>query len=234
MNELDEIFTKKEVQEKPVERQVDLIINEDGNYDISSKDLLYRAAHACIQQGFAPPSLAKGGPAAVSAALLMCKQFELPFKAIGQMAFINGVLTVHSTLYAALAQRHPDWRQPEIFFTDDKSKRISVENANLNAKVYACVIRVPKENHKEFNEYYFTLDDAKQAGLYNDKSVGQKPWDKYTKDMLYHKAKARAYSREYASALEGVYMTEDLKGFADIKDAKSLDELEEPEIKELN
>lgn len=215
-----------EIEEKKTPQIIDLVIQENGDYDISNKDRLYRAAQAYIQQGFAPPDLAKQGPAAVSAALLMCKQFGLPQKSISQMAFINGRLTVYGTLYTALAQRDPDWREPNIFYLNKEGKEISIKNGNALDESYACVIQVPKKDGKSFNEYIYSLKDAEKAGLWSENRQSQTPWYKYTKDMLYHKCKARAYSREYARTLEGVYMKEDLEDISstvrDINTTKDL------------
>lgn len=198
-----------------------LVIDNKGNYDIQDNTLLGLAAEKCIQTGLAPKTLAEAGIGAVAAALLMCKQFALPQKAMAQMAYIHGRLTVFGTLYTALAQRHPNFGEIKTVFVDEKSEEICLENKNLKADVYACVMQVyPKsrDHHQiqarvQFNEYYFTLDDAIAAGLYKEKPTDKekyKPWQKYTKDMLYHKTKARAFSREYASALEGVEMHEDI------------------------
>lgn len=201
---------EKEVKEIQPQR-VELIVDDSGNYETRDQTSLWRAADAAIKQGFAPPALARQGVAAVSAALLMCKQFGLPMTSMGKMYFINGILSVHSELFTAIAKKSPDWREFERFYIDQDHKQISFDNKNLNAEVYACVIRVPKKaDQTKFNEYAFTIDDAVKAGLYDTKKGGSTPWYKYTKDMLYHKTKKRAFDAEYPDAIQGVQMYQDI------------------------
>ena len=56
------------------------------------------------------------------------------------------------------------------------------------------------------NEYFFTEDEAKTAGL-----LSNGVYTKYLKDMLFHKAKWRAMNTEYASALKGLESAENMQ-----------------------
>lgn len=200
---------EREVKEIQPQR-VELIVDDSGNYETRDQTSLWRAADAAIKQGFAPPALARQGVAAVSAAILMCKQYGLPMTSMGKMYFINGVLSVHSELFTAIAKKSPDWRPFERIFIDREYNEIKLENKNLHAETYACIIRVPKKDKSGHVDYSFTLDDAKKAGLFDEKKSGSTPWYKYTKDMLYHKAKKRAFDTEYADAIQGVQMYQDI------------------------
>jgi len=208
--------------EENVEENAPVIcpVDPKGNFIILDQIALNRAAQMCIKTQLAPPHLVdQGGVAAVAAALLMCKQFNLPQKAMGQMSFIKGRLTVYGSLYTALAQRHSQYGEHEIFFVDNNIEKICVENKNLKEEAWACVIRVKRKDSSIWNEYFFSLDDAAVAGLTANLKPSS-PWRKYIKDMLYHKCKYRAFSKEYASVLEGIDYHEDviesLEGFKDV------------------
>lgn len=216
--EIVEAQPEPKVEEvKPAPKtEIMLAIDESGNYQFENQKTLGRVADMCIVEMIAPPHLIKEGRAAVSAALQMCKQFRLPQKAMGQMGFVKGRLTAYGSLYTALAQRHPDWRKQRIFYVTEAGEKICFENKNLKEEVYACVMRIYDKEGDDYNEYYFTKDDAEDAGLISNKEGSA--WKNYFKDMLYHKTKARAYSREYASALEGVVMHEDVAEAYEMKD----------------
>lgn len=210
--------SRSKAKDKPTKAEnssnVIVKIDESGNYVFNSQLDLGRAALLCMQKAIAPPDLIAKGQTAVAAALVMCKQFNLPQQAMNEMAFVNGRIQVHSKLYTALAQRHPLYGEDEIFEITEKQERRCVDNKNLHEPTWGVVIRVRKKGSNFLNEYVFTMDDAERAGLLDPrKRDGSKnndsAWLKYTRDMLYHKCKFRAYGREYASSLEGIEMFED-------------------------
>ena len=103
-------------------------------------------------------------------------------------------------------------------------------NLNLNAKAHYALCRVKPKNSDTWSEYTFSLEEAKKAGLYPamkwDKDARQKveapdsPWNKYTKDMLMHKARKRAIDAHYASAVHGAVYHEDMAEVLEEKEAR--------------
>lgn len=196
-----EIVEKKEIEKKSVMIPID----EVGSLDFSNQLELSSAAQMLIKLKMAPEQLRKEGIEAVMSAMLLCKQFNLPVKAMNEMAFIKGKLTCYGSLVTTLAERHPDYGDKEEFFLDEQQKRICSENNNLNAPVWAAVVKVKRKSSNIWNEFYFTLDEARQADL-----LGNSTWTKYRKEMLAHKARSRAFRATYASTLNGVNYHEDL------------------------
>lgn len=188
-------------------------VGSSGLLLFNNNEELKLAANFAMQTDLAPKQIKDKGLAAVCAALLACKQYNLPQKAMGQMGYINGKITFYGSLYTAIAERHPDYGERKVFFVDVDSKKICFANQNLSADVFGCVIQAKRKSDVEFNEFFFTMNDAENAGLYDSKkSSGHLPWYKYTKDMLYHKTNKRCQDALYASALEGINYHEDLIG----------------------
>lgn len=153
----------------------------------------------------APEHLRKDGVEIVMSALTICKQYRLPLSAMNEMMNVRGKVGVFGTLVTALCQRHPDYGELKVQYVSADQEVICLKNKNLNAKVWAAVISVRKKGHEEWNEYFFTEDEAKTAGL-----LTNGVYTKYLKDMLYHKAKWRAMNTEYASALKGLESAENM------------------------
>ena len=228
-------------------KEVVIRVGDSGNFEFDNQIELSRAAQLAIDLSLVPQKLIDaGGKKAAAAALVMCKQFGLPMKAMNEMGWIEGNLTVYGSLYWALCERHPEYGEHEMFWLDKDQNRICSDNKNLNAEVWAAVIKVKKKGATIWNEYFFTLDEAKTAELYppmknewvNKQKTGKKientnsPWWKYIKDMLMHKVKKRMGDANYSSALNGVIYHEDalehLTGGDDPKDVtppKDTDEL---------
>lgn len=199
---------QQEIKQKTAEVLVP--VNDEGSFSFNNNMELANATTMAIKLRIAPPHLIAEGREAVGAALMFCKQFRLPQKAMGQMAFIKGRIVPFGSLYVALAQRHLDFGDQEEFFIDEKYERIGVENKNPNAAPWAAVIRVQKKNSRFLNETIFSVEDAALAGLLTDKTRSDSTWIKYLKDMLKWKCLTRAYKIAYASTLEGIDCYEDV------------------------
>lgn len=204
----------EDINEKPAEAKTQaplVAINDSGIFSFNNHLELKNAASMAITLNFVPKRLLEsGGVQAAAAALMFLKQFSLPFKAMNELGWIKGNLTVYGSLYWALAERHPDFGEYEMFWLDENQEKICSDNKNLKSPAWAAVLQVRKKNSQIWNEYFFTLDDAVKAGLYSPNSAGSTPWYKYTKDMLMHKAKKRAIDANYSSALNGCMYHEDI------------------------
>lgn len=191
-------------------------IKSDGALDFTDQMQLGSAAALAISLKLAPDHLTKEGRPAVMAAMICCKQYNLPATAMNEMGYVKGKLTFFGSLMSALAERHPEYGEKEEFFIDIAGDKICAENKNLaSAQPWACVMRVKKKNSTVWNEYSFSVNDAEQAGLLTKTTKPDSGWMKYTKDLLYHKAKNRALKANYSSALNGAQYHEDIE--ADFK-----------------
>lgn len=177
----------------------------EGQLMFDSHLALANAAAIAIQTKLAPPGLIKEGKAAVMAALLACKQFNLPQKSMNQMAYVKDRLTFYGYLVQGIAEKHPNYGEKREYLLDGDQEMICVQNKNLDKPVWAAVVEIRHKDSQIWNQYFFTKDEAEKANLFKN-SV----WTSYTKDMLLHKVRKRALSAEYASALEGIDYHEDV------------------------
>lgn len=208
-----------EEQQEP--KQALVLFNQNGLVEFKDHSELAKAASLLISLKVAPDHF-KGDQKAVMAAMTFCRQYNLPYSALNELAWIKGKIGAFGSLYTALAQRHPQYGDMVVLYTDEQMNVISLENKNLNADVWSCVIRIKKKGDELWKEYFFTKDEAKTAGLLSNNT-----YQKYLKTMLYHRAKVRAFSTEYASALNGVESAEILMQEQEIKDVSPLNALNE-------
>lgn len=201
--EFKDVTPAEEKKEQKAQSPVLVKIDKSGIMNFANQIELSNAAKFAIHMKLAPEGLRKEGVEAVMAALTLCRQFKLPLSAMNEMAFIKGKVTCYGSLVTALAERHPEYGEMKVIFIDEAQEQICLQNKNLKAEVWACVIQTRKKNETEWNEFFFTMDDVKAAGISNDN------YKKYRKDMLYHKAKNRALRTNYASALQGIEYHED-------------------------
>lgn len=232
---------EKDVTPKKTEAPKPIVVGIDskGLFSFNNHNELMHAATMALQLEIVPKKLKEsGGKIAAAAALMFCKQFNLPLKAMNEMGWIEGCLTVYGSLYWALAERHPEFGEYDMYWIDKEYNKLSADNKNLHNKVWAAVLKIKKKNSDVWNEYFFTMDEAEKAELYppmknewvNNQKTGKKipntqsPWYKYEKDMLMHKVKKRGLDANYASALNGCVYHEDAKEFLEKeKDVTPLD-----------
>lgn len=208
---------KSDTGQKLVEfgNQGDLLFSDQGD--------LRRAANLLMQTKTAPKHLADGGTTAIAAALLLCRQKNLPVSAMNEMAYIYGKITVFGTLYTALAEKHPEYGEQEIFYIDESGERICYENKNLKLAPWACIIKSRKRASSIWNEFSFSTEDARAAKLLTQSTKDESTWKKYLKDMLYHKAKKRCFDAQYASAVHGIDCYEEAS-YRDVEDSSAVEE----------
>lgn len=137
-----------------------------------------------------------------------------PAVAMQNMAVINGSVSIWGQLPKALAEATGEMQDFRQFFIDKDYNEICVKNKNLNVEAWAAVVQIRRKG-RSTNEYFFSLDDAKAAGL--DKKSG--PWRDYRKVMLARRTIGMAIKFEFPDALMGVAIAEyDLHEAPDLKD----------------
>lgn len=137
-----------------------------------------------------------------------------PMIAIQNMAVIHGSVCMWGQLPKALAEKTGEMEDFKQFYVDKDFKEICVANKNLNAEAWASVVQV-KRKGRTMNEFFFSVDDAKKAGLLNKSG----PWKDHTKVMLARRACGMAIKFVFPDALMGVAVAEyDLHEAPDLKD----------------
>ena len=200
LSESEIVEIKKELSKATNELQ----ISENGEIEASTINQLALSVKHYRAAGLIPKHLATDGAAV--GAILYCKQFGIPpLSGIGQVAHIHGKFCAYGSLFTALAQRDPDFGFDEIFYLDENQDKMCAANKNLDKPAWACVVRTQKKGSPFINEFVFTMDEARKAGIVRN------VWTTYPKAMLFWKAMARAYRATYPAALNGVMLAEDLK-----------------------
>lgn len=137
-----------------------------------------------------------------------------PMVAMQNMAVINGSVAIWGQLPKALAEATGEMEDFRQFFIDKEYNEISVKNKNLNAEIWAAVVQI-KRKGRSTNEYFFSVDEAKTAGLLNKSG----PWREHRKVMLARRTIGMAVKFEFPDALMGVAIAEyDLHEAPDLKD----------------
>lgn len=137
-----------------------------------------------------------------------------PAIAIQNIAIINGSACIWGQLPKALAEATGELEDFQIMLLNSEQKIINMQNSNLGDEAWAAVCHI-KRKGRSMNEYVFTMEDAKKAGL--DKKSG--PWREYKKIMLSRRVVGQAIKFEFPDALMGVSIAEyDFNEAPDIKD----------------
>lgn len=204
-------------EESPEVKSGELSISDSGVIEATTDQGLLKAMLRYQKMNLIPRQFKTIYVAAGAWLFALQNGFENPLTVWGEIAEIHGKFSFYGTLFRGIAKRSPEFGEDEIFFLDEKQERICADNKNLDKseKPWAAVVRTKKKGGTIWNEFSFTIDEARKADLYpakrRDGSINNdSPWEKYQKDMLLHKAIARSYKLNYSDALSGVQMYEDL------------------------
>lgn len=221
MNEIIEAEVTNEIPEKKIETKLETKLetkNEnrkedppsislvDGSFSPSNLKELKIMAESYLRSGFLPERF--DTQAKVIVAYQMAKELKLaPLVAMRQIAVIEGTPSVYGDLPLALAQRSGLLESIEEFFIDEAGDRITWQNKNLSASAWGAVCLLKRKGDAAVSEYYFTLDQAKEAKLYPPRKPNM-PWSNYTADMLKYKARSRGLKSKFADCLNGISISE--------------------------
>lgn len=211
--------SKVEVLEEKTKNEVSVNFKEDGLVLFKNHNELTTAAKFLLHIKLAPDHLAKEGLNAVTTALLFCQQHRLPYSAMNEIGVVKGKAGAFGSLVTALAKRDHDFGEMIVLYVNEKMEEISLANKNLKDEVYACVIRIKKKSSEIWKEFFFTVDEARKAGLLNNNT-----YQKYLKDMLFHRAKFRALKTEHADYLSGVESYEILNDEVRMREVSPVEE----------
>ncbi len=175
-------------------------INEQGMVDFKSAEELFNTAKILIALGAVPDRFKD--PRKLTGPLFFLAQHKRPYSFLRLIAEIQGSMCIFAEGLPALGQQDPNYGDIEEFHIDENGKRID-EN-NPKAEVYAAVVKVRRKTSSIWSTYMFSKYDALKANLFKNPV-----WKSYPKDMLLHRARARAYKAQYPNALLGLDVYED-------------------------
>lgn len=143
-----------------------------------------------------------------AASVLVGMQYALelnlkPLTALKNIAVVKGTPCLFGDLPLALCQGSGLLESIREYYLDKDGKEISVSNRNVTAEAFASVCLVKRRGDANVHETFFTLDDAKQAGLLNSPT-----WKSYPKRMLRYRARSQALKDKFADCLNGIGIAE--------------------------
>lgn len=190
---------------KPIEVKAskELQLN-DGEFKIQSVTDFTNQAKFMMASGLVPKSFKSA--IEVAGALFLAKTLNLAPTSISEMYYIGGKLTVYGSTLMAVVQKSPRYQEWIEYSYDETGKKICPDNGNIKTPVYGVAVKVRNKGCTEFTEFYFNLDQAKEAGLFKNAV-----WKQYTSDMLFWKARSRAMKSLFASELHGAQIKEEVE-----------------------
>lgn len=157
----------------------------------------YRIAKMMAQSQLVPKAF-QGKPQDILLAMEFGTSLGLaPLPAVQNIAVINGRPSLYGDLMLAVCQGRPD-------FEDIIEEPILDSNKKIAG--YTCTV---KRKGRTPVVYSFTVDDAKQAGLWGKPG----PWSQYSSRMLMMRARAFALRSAFADALGGIHCAEEVQDY---------------------
>ena len=186
-----------------VERKMPVVeVTEQGYLQAKDIEGRFRIAQALFGSGMIPKSYKN-----VQQVFAGCEYaIELglkPFQGLRNIAMINGQPNLWGDLPLGLARRTGELESIEEFIIDKDYNRLSFENKNINALHWGAVCFIKRKGQPKV-EAFFTMDDAKTAGLLSRDNV----WQTYPKIMLARRARSQALKTAFADALAGISIAE--------------------------
>jgi hypothetical protein len=185
--------------------KAEIVANSDGILIARNIDEAYRLANAYVKSGLLPVRYTT--PEMVLTAMQFGLELGLkPLTALRQIAVIKGTPAAFGDLPLSLCYAKGKLERIKEFLVDDHFNEISFANKNLNAKVFGAVCIVKRIGDPDPLETFFTMDNAKQAGLLgSDKAV---PWNQYPQIMLKYRARSMALKSKFPDCLNGISIAE--------------------------
>lgn len=208
----DEAIQKFDAEEKKETKREAGLIALDDNKGLAIKDhgqLMRYLGQLKIGGGF--PKQFKTVEQAFAAWTLAASLGLVPQQAWRQIADVKGSLSLFGDLPLALVKKSGLLVEATFkeFLVDKDYKEISRENKNIDAEFIAAFCRVQKKEG-EIKEYWFSVEDAKRAGLWMRKSAAgnDMPWTQYPQTMLKYRARSIALKTEFPDVLAGISIGE--------------------------
>ena len=199
--------------------------NENGLLVGRTLDEQWRLAVAYTKSGILP--IQYNTPEKVLTAMQFCIELGLrPLSAMRQIAVINGVPSMYGDLPLGVVRGSGKLESIDEYFVDESGLRICPENKNIQDFPYGAVC-VTKRKDVGTVTTFFSVDDAKAAGLW-----GKKVWAVYPKRMLQMRARSQNLKDNFPEVLNGVAIAE--YDFNVSKDEIDSGQASRPTVQDLN
>lgn len=163
----------------------------------------YRLAKAFIAGGMVPKGYRT--PEQVFAGLEYARELQLkPLVGLRNIAVINGSPSIWGDAPLALVRRSKQLEYIQEFLFDKDFEKICFANKNINAEAYGAVCITKRKEDPEAKETWFTMDDAKRAGLLGRDNV----WKTYPRRMLQMRARSQNLKDNFSDCLMGIEIAE--------------------------
>lgn len=205
-------------KEEPEAKAMLIPIGASGKVEARDNAEMLRLCGALISAQAVPERF--DTPIKLFGAIQFVRDLKLPDTAIRQVANIEGTMAAFGDLPLALAQRTNELCYFREQWFDKQYNVISFKNKNLDAEIWGAVCYIgregvldPETGKNAIEDFSFTLDDAKKAGLYPAKKRDgtpspNSPWSKWTQLMLRYKARTIALKSVFADAIHGIAIAE--------------------------
>ncbi len=136
------------------------------------------------------------GEAGIFAIIQKAKSLNInPVDALGGgLYFTNGKVGMSAEMMNTLIRRHG-----HSITKDQKSNDV------------ICILHGKRADNGDTWTESFSIEDAKRAGIYNDKT----PWGKYPRNMCFNRALSNLARQLFPDVIKGCYEIDELKSFAE-------------------
>lgn len=191
--------------EKQIEVKKSTIeVSEEGFLKARDIDGQYRIAKALFDSEMVPKSYKT--PQQVMIGMQFAIELGLkPMQGLRNIAVINGNPSIWGELPLALARKSGELEYITEILIDKEYNKICLDNKNLSTQAWAAVCKIKRKNQPEV-EAFFSMDDAKTAGLLSRSS--KTPWDTYPKVMLIRRARSQALKTAFPDSLSALSIAE--------------------------
>ncbi len=171
----------------------DLIIRQDENFDLLADiDQTQSAVKKLLQTKHYQAM----GEAGIFAIIQKAKSLKInPVDALGGgLYFTNGKVGMSAEMMNTLIRSHG-----HSITKDTKSNDV------------VCILHGRRADNGDTWTESFSIEDAKRAGIYNDKT----PWGKYPRNMCFNRALSNLARQLFPDVIKGCYEIDELKSFAE-------------------
>lgn len=171
----------------------ELVVSQQENFDLLSDiDQTQSAVKKLLQTKHYQAM----GEAGIFAIIQKAKSLKInPVDALGGgLYFTNGKVGMSAEMMNTLIRQHG-----HSITKDQKSNDV------------ICILHGKRADNGDTWTESFSIEDAKRAGIYNDKT----PWGKYPRNMCFNRALSNLARQLFPDVIKGCYEIEELKGFAE-------------------
>jgi hypothetical protein len=179
----------------------EIALDEHGVFQPRTAEDAFRLAKLQLNSKMLPARF--NTPEMVMVATQYALELRLPpLVSLRQIAVVQGTPCTFGDLPLALVRRGGKLEWMKEILIDKDQTEICYANKNLNAEAVAAICTVKRKDDAEPLERFFSLDDAKVAGLNGP------TWKSYPKVMLKYRARSQALKDKFPDDLNGIAIAE--------------------------